>query len=293
MVTPYREDGSVSLESVKRLANYLVAGGVDGILTCGTTGEFPVLNPEERRAIAETVFLETAGKAKLLVNISSMNQRETAAHIRHAKELGVDGVSAVAPYYYKFDHEAMFRYFCWIAEEAGDLPVYLYNIPSNAKNSISPQLLKQLAHSCHNICGIKDSSMDFMTYTDYQRTMGNEFTVLTGNDAQILAALQAGGNGAVVATASVFPALAKGIYEDFMAGKLTEAREKQSKVYDFRNLCRSIMPGMAHKKALELIGFSMGPPRFPFRALDHAETEAMRQGLEKLGLLQQHAGAFF
>lgn len=285
IVTPYREDGAVDLSSVRRLTRYLLSEGVDGILICGTTGEFPVLTQTERQDIAETVSDEMGPAGKLLVNISSMLQSEAASLIRHAKTIRADGISVVAPWYYKFDQEALFRYFVWVAEQAGELPVYLYNIPANAKNPISPALLKRLTLACPNVHGIKDSSMDFMTYTDYQREMGPGFTVLTGNDAQILPALQAGGAGAVVATAGVFPALAKGIYDDFMAGRLEQAREKQRKIYGFRDLCRSVMPGMAHKKALELLGFSMGPPRLPFRELDPAETGIMRQGLQDLGLL--------
>lgn len=285
MVTPYREDGSVDLSSVRRLTQHMLSNGVDGILVCGTTGEFPVLTPAERQDIAEAVLGEMGSAGKLLINISSMQQSEAAELIHHARRIGTDGISVVAPWYYKFDQEALFRYFAWVAEQAGELPVYLYNIPANAKNAISPALLKRLAQACPNVHGIKDSSMDFMTYTDYQREMGPGFTVLTGNDAQILPALQAGGAGAVVASAGVFPALTKGIYEDFMAGRLEQAREKQRKIYGFRGLCRSVMPGMAHKKALELMGFSMGPPRLPFRELNPEETDTMRQGLQDLGLL--------
>lgn len=293
MVTPYGKDGTVDLAMTRRLASYLLEGGVDGIMTCGSTGEFPILEPDERRAVAEAVLSQTAGKAHLLVNVSSMSRRETADHIRHARELGADGILVVTPYYYLFDEESLFRYFVWISEQAAEMPVYLYNIPSNTKNAISPMLFGRLTQCCQNICGIKDSSMDFMTYTDYQRAVGPEYTILTGNDAQILAVLQANGAGAVVATASIFPTLVKGIYEDYMAGKLESAREKQEKIYSFRNLCRNIMPVMAHKRALEMLGFSMGPSRIPFRSLTEIETRKLGEGMVSLGLLQSDQLTFF
>ena len=289
MVTPYASDGHVSPDRAFALAQYLIKGGVDGILICGTTGEFPLLSCRERKEITAAVAA-ASGRVKLLTNVSSLCPGEILELIGQAQALDLAGISVVAPYYYCFDDDALFQFFSWVAAAADPLPVYLYNIPSHARNVISPRLLRRLAESCPNIRGVKDSSMDFMVFTEFQHAVGEDFSILTGNDAQILCALQNGGSGAVVASAGVFPSLVKGIYADYRAGLLEDAGRKQEQIYQFRQLCRRIMPGTAHKKALELLGFPMGPVRLPFRELSAKEIEVLYRGLEELNLLQTRTG---
>jgi len=284
MVTPYDERGKLSRETAALLASYIIDGGADGILVCGSTGEFTVLSTEERKTMAETVT-DAAGPEKVMVNISSMLYDETVELIKHARGIGAGAVSVVTPYYYAFDRQALYQYFVAVAHEAGDTPLYLYNMPGNAKNSISPELLGALCGECKNLAGIKDSSMDFMTLTDYLRAVGPDVQVLTGNDAQVLCALQAGGAGAVIACAGLFPALSKGIMTGYLDNDLAGARQKQDVIYGVRNIIRRVSPVTSHKKILEYLGFPMGKTRLPFRPLNEAEEKELRTGLENLGLL--------
>ena len=283
MVTPYRPDGSVSLETARELAACLADGGLDGVLLCGSTGEFPLLTQKERMDLAQAVQEEAGDRLSVTVNVSSLRFRETEELILHARRQGISSVFLLPPYYYGFDQEALLRYFQQVSKEAGDLSIYLYNIPANAKNAITPRLLAAVSQTCPNIRGIKDSSMDFMVYTDYQRAVErSDFSFLTGNDAQILAALQAGGDGAVAATAGIFPKAAKGIQAQFQQGDLTGANECQSFLYSLRELCRGIMPIITHKRLLERLGFPMGPPRFPFRPLTPLEQKRFDQAVDNL-----------
>lgn len=283
MVTPYDEHGKLNCEMVTCLTRYIIEGGVDGILVCGSTGEFTVLSTEERKLMAETVAA-TAGPEKVMVNISSMYFAETVELIQHARDIGAGAVSAVTPYYYAFDRQALQQYFTAVACEADTIPLYLYNMPANAKNTIVPELLGALCKECKNLAGIKDSSMDFMVLTDYLRTVRPDVQVLTGNDAQVLCALQSGSAGAVIACAGLFPALSKGIMTDYLNNDLTGAQQKQNVIYGIRQLIRKISPVTSHKKVLEYLGFPMGKTRLPFRTLNEAEEKELRTGIESLGL---------
>lgn len=287
MATPFGPDGSLSVGTARELAAYLAGGGLDGLLLCGTTGEFPILTPRERMDLAKGVQEEVGHRLLVMVNVSSLRLGETEEYLLHARRNGIQAVSLLPPWYYSFDEEALFGYFRWACRMAGDLSVYLYNIPANAKNSISPRLLARLSRDCPNLRGIKDSSMDLMVLTDYQRAVNRtDFNFFTGNDAQILAALQAGGEGAVAASAAIFPKIAKAIQTRFQAGDISGAREAQNRLYGFRELCRGIMPVVTHKRALERLGFPMGAPRLPFRSLTPQEQERFDQGLDRLGLLE-------
>lgn len=284
MVTPYGPDGRASPERAAALAADNVAGGVDGVFVCGTTGDFPLLTVHERMELAEAVIGAISGRAKVLVNVSSLCQQDVYGLIGHARRAGADGVVLVAPYYYKFDEEAMFQALRWAAETAAALPVYLYNIPSHAHNEISPPLLRRLADACPNIQGVKDSGSDPGQYLRCREELGG-LSVYTGNDEQILWTLQNGGTGAVVASACVFPRLVCGIRDDYLAGRSAQAVEKQRAVTRFRKLCRATVPGVAHKRALELRGFAAGGPKLPFRTLSPKEDMALRSMMEQERLM--------
>jgi len=282
MVTPFKEDSSVNYDMAQKLADHIVSNGVDGILPCGSTGEYPLLALDERVALFTAVQQVVGNRGVVLANVSSLLMQETKAYIAAARNAGIHHVSVVAPSYYDFDQKALFTYFKWVCDEAEDLAVYLYNIPSNTKNSISANLLKELSESCSNLRGIKDSSMDFMTYTDYQRAGGNKLSILTGNDAQILCALQACGDGALVATAGVLPKIAKRLMTCFENSDIECARKCQSILYDLRSICRGFIPVVTHKLALEVLGFNVGKARMPFRSLNSEERERAIRGIERL-----------
>ena len=114
-----------------------------------------------------------------------------------------------------------------------------------------------------------------------------DFELITGNDAQVLPALQAGASGGIIAVASVFPELAVSIWNHFKDDNIEAARESQKKVLRIRELFRTVMPTIAHKEALKLQGFDMGPSRFPFRDLTGEERERLKKGLEDLGIIKE------
>ena len=168
------------------------------------------------------------------------------------------------------------------------MPLYLYNIPGMTGNPIPPAVLGEVLQRCPNVVGLKDSSMDLMTLLEYQcAAEGCGLVLLTGNDAQVLTALQSGADGGVIAMAGIFPALCRRIWEGFWANNLEEARTAQKTVLKLRELARRVMPVMGHKAMMEELGFPMGAARFPMRELTESERRTIRIGLKELGLLPE------
>lgn len=287
-LTPFLDNGEVNYDEYTRLTGFLVKGGVKGVFVCGTTGEFANLTIEERKKLLKAAKKGAHAPCRILFNITALNLRDVRELVSWAKDQGADGVSLTAPYYHSYDARALLSYFTAISDLADPLPVYLYNIPSMVHNVITPEILEQVCKFCGNVWGIKDSSMDFMTFLKFQIAAPDHgFEVLTGNDAQVLTALQAGGSGAVVAMAGVFPGLLSSIYEDFKAGNTDRAREVQNTVLKLRDLVRGTIPVTAHKEMLNMQGFSMGKARFPFRDLTGEEREKIRNQVTALGLLPE------
>lgn len=285
-LTPFYDNGEVNYEEYTRLTRFLVEGGIKGIFVCGTTGEFANLTVDERKQLLTAAKAGAGTECRILYNITALNLKDIRTLIEWAGQEGVDGVSLTAPYYHGYDRLALTDYFVKVSEMAAPLPVYLYNIPSMVHNMITPEMLEDVCAACDNVKGIKDSSMDFMTFLKFQMAAPYEgFEILTGNDAQVLTALQAGGGGAVIALAGVFPKLCSTIYDSFQNGDLEKARRAQNIIIKLRDLVRGTMPVMAHKEMLKMQGFAMGKARFPFRELTEQEQKTVMETVQELEIL--------
>lgn len=289
-LTPFYDDGEVNYEEYTRLTRFLVEGGVKGIFVCGTTGEFANLTIDERKNLLRAAKEGAGTECKILYNITALNLKDMETLVEWAKQEGVDAVSITAPYYHGYDKKALTDYFIRVSEMAVPLPVYLYHIPSMVHNTITPEILESVCGVCENVRGIKDSSMDFMTFLKFQiAAPDKDFEILTGNDAQILTAIQAGGGGAVIALAGVFPKLCSTIYDSFRSGDLEGARKAQGTVLKLRDLVRGTIPVTAHKEMLKMQGFAMGKSRFPFRELTAEEQKKIRDTVQELGVLSEQS----
>lgn len=284
-LTPFRQDGSIDYDTYTALSAWIAGKRVKGIFVCGTTGEFANLTIAERKQLLLCAREGAGSGERLMFNVTALNLEDVAQLMDWAKAHGADCLSVTPPYYHSYDAKALIAYFTTIATIAEGMPVYLYNIPGMVKNAITPAVLAAAAQ-CDNIVGVKDSCMDhqnLLEYMDAVKKPGFEF--ITGNDAQVITALDAGACGGVIAMAGVYPELCQSIVERYEQGKREEALCAQRKVMGLRRIARSVMPVMAHKEMLRLQGFDMGVARFPFRELTQEEKAAVRRGVEELGLL--------
>ena len=286
-LTPFCSDGSIDYDRYSVLSRRLADAGLTGIFVCGTTGEFVNLTLEERKRLLPAARAGAGANTRLMYNVTALNLTDLRELIEWAKANEADCLSVTPPFYHGYDAEALTAYFCTVAKMAEGMPIYLYNIPGMVKNVITPAVLRRVCDSCPNVRGLKDSSMDYQTFLEFQLSVRDveAFELITGNDAQVLTALQAGGAGGVIAMASVFPELCQSIYTLWQSGQLEKAKEAQTTVMQLRSLVRRVMPIMAHKEILRLTGFDMGPARFPIRELNTHEKEEVRHSLTALGLL--------
>ncbi len=286
LLTPYHENGEVNYEEYERLTEYVTGAGIHGVFVGGTTGEFVNLTLDERKKLLSAAKKGAVLGAKVMFNVTAMNLRDLQELLDWAGENGADAVSVTAPYYHKYDEEALVSYFCKVAKMADGQPLYLYNMPGMTHNPIKTSILQRVTEKCENLKGIKDSSMDFMTLLEFECEIDKPgFEIITGNDAQVLPALQSGGAGALIAMASVFPKLCRSIWDLYQEGDLEGAMKAQKTVLKLRSLVRSIMPVMSHKAMVERFGFSMGPARFPMRELTGTERQKVYSVMEELDLL--------
>ena len=282
LVTPLTASGAdVDVDAARKLVRFLIAKKVNGLFALGSTGECGVLDIELRKKMAEVVIEEARGELPVVVHVGAPRESEVHHLAAHAVSAGADGIALVPPYYYGMDEAALEQFFTRVAHSV-DLPIYLYNIPSNAKNVITVRLFIRLATAHEHIVGMKDSSMDFASYYELVQCKQPDHIALIGNDAQILAALAVGGQGAVSAGATAIPEPFVRLMAAFAKQDLVEARKWQSICARIRRMFVRPWPIAPLKMVLHWRGICDSTVAAPLRQMTSEETRELKNEFEQI-----------
>ena len=284
MVTPITKEGKINESALRKLANYLIEGGVHGLFPVGSQGEFYALTFEEKKRIIEVVVDETRGRVPVYAGTGAITTREAIALTQMAEAAGVNAVSVLTPYFIKPNEAELMEFYTSIAK-ATRLPVLLYNNPGRTGVNISADFVVR-ASQVENIVGIKDSSGDLSLTAEYIRRTDETFSVLAGRDTLIYGTLCYGGKGAIAATANVAPKVIVEIYEAFKAGDMKRSLEAQFRLAPLRLAFDLGTFPVVIKEALNLIGIDAGVGIPPVGGISPKSKEELREILRNMGLLQ-------
>src|SRR5947209_1597759 len=234
VVTPMTADQEIDLPGLRTHIDFMLSKGVHGIFVLGTTGEFYALDDAEKQRVVADAMAHVGGRRPVFAGTGAETTREVVRLTKMAEREGVQGVSVITPYFIKPTQAELVDHFRRVAESTA-LPVVLYNNPATCGGvSIDPDTCAKLA-GVPNIVGIKDSSGDLQNTIEIIRQTPREtFAVLNGRDTLILAALQAGAQGAIPASCNIAPDLCVGIYEQFVKGNVEAAKDCQSRLHGVR-----------------------------------------------------------
>ena len=282
MVTPFDEEGRVDELSLCQVADFLLDNKIDGLMVGGTTGEGMSLSTAERMAICEKAVDHVDGRAPVIAHTGCITTAETIALTQHAESVGASAASVIVPYFYTLDDDSLFQHFVSVANATPYFPVLLYTFPGNAKNYISPALLKRLLDATNNIVGFKSSNPDLVRFQEYIQTGGPEFTAICGVDGLMLPALALGAHGQISGNANVFPEEIKALYDAFKAGDLAKARQQQQRVDRTRIMLGDGLHPAYFKAGLRLRGVPAGFVRPPMRELSAMEQASLEKQMKLL-----------
>ncbi len=281
LVTPFDAAGEVDETALRKLVDFQVKGGVNGLFVCGTAGLGPIMRADQRVQAFRVAARQAKGRIPIVAHVGAPSTEETMKLAVDAEEAGVDALGCVTPYYVTPDDESMLTHYRAVLA-AVRLPVYVYNIPRNAVNNVSPDLMKRLVEV--GVAGVKDSSRDFVQVMEYLQALPPSATVICGTDSYILPALLMGAKGAITGYANAFPEVYTQLWRAYREGRSEEARQLQFRVNSLRKLLQK--PAIApHYEALRLRGLDAGNPRAPLRAMNAKETQTLKEQLTKLGVL--------
>jgi 4-hydroxy-tetrahydrodipicolinate synthase len=227
LVTPFRKDLSLDEDAMRRLVRRQIAGGINFLVPCGTTGESPTLSHEEHLRVVAITLEEAKGKVPVLAGAGGYDTRTVIEMARECERMGAEGILSVTPYYNKPTQEGLYHHFKAIAS-AISLPVILYNVPPRTNVNIDPATVRRLSE-IENIIGVKEASGNISQMTQVIQQVPEEFLVLSGDDALTLPLVAMGGRGIISVASNEIPAEMTRLAQLCLAGNFAEARAMQRK----------------------------------------------------------------
>lgn len=286
IVTPVGENDQVDETRLRRQVDFVIDGGVHGILAFGSNGEFYMLEEDETRRALEIMISQAAGRVPVYCGIGAIRTGKCVRLARMAEAAGASGISVLQPMFLRPTDEELYRHFRAIAEAVPGMPMLLYNNPGRTGYTMSYTLVERLAQDCPNIVGMKDSSGDMTRTSEFIRRMrGRDFKVFGGKDTLVFGTLVHGGAGGVCTTANVYPELVCSIYEKFVAGDLAGALEAQYRLNPVRLSMDLASFPVATKDMANMMGLDVGVPFLPSLPSEQKVVDAMRAEMVRAGLL--------
>lgn len=258
--TPFDENG-VNIKVFTDFLKFQIENNIDAIVVCGTTGESSTMTELEKITAIKCAVETSNGKVPVIAGTGSNNTKQAIHMSKVAQKLGVDAVLLVTPYYNNTTQLGLIAHYTAIAESI-DIPIIIYNVPSRTGINISPETCLELS-KIDNIVAIKEASGNISQVADIAHLCGNDLTIYSGNDDQVIPICSLGGVGVISVLSNIKPKLVHDMVLDFLNGNIEESKNKQLSVLPLvHNLFSEVNP-IPVKSALNLLGFDFGVPRLP------------------------------
>ncbi len=284
IVTPFK-DNKVDYDAFKALIEAQIAGGVDGIVPVGTTGESPTLSHSEHMEVIRVAVEVAAGRCQVIAGTGSNATDEAIEMTQEAERMGADGTLQVCPYYNKPSQEGLYRHFRAIAE-CSKLPVLLYSIPGRSGIEIAVDTVVRLAKDCPTITAIKEAGGSVERVNQLVQALPENFSVLSGDDGLTVPFISCGAVGLVSVTSNVAPKQMKELVDAALSGDGKRALELQKKYYPLMKGLMSLdVNPVPIKAAHALRGDISWELRLPLAPLAEEKHETLRALLARFDLL--------
>jgi 4-hydroxy-tetrahydrodipicolinate synthase len=284
IVTPMLADGSLDLPGLRKLIEWHIAEGTDGIVIVGTTGESPTVSVEEHCELIKLAVQYTNKRIPVIAGTGGNSTAEAIELTRYAKSAGADASLLVVPYYNRPTQEGMYQHFRKIAE-AVDLPAILYNVPGRTVADMSNDTILRLAQ-VPGIIGVKDATGNIGRGTDLLRLAPKSFSVYSGDDPTAMALMFCGAKGNISVTANVAPRAMHDLCAAAMSGKVAEAVAINNRMLPLHNKLFVEPNPVPVKWAMAEMGLMPAGIRLPLVRLGVDYQDMVRAALRESGVLQ-------
>ena len=281
IITPFKSNGEVNYEEFGRFIDHQIAHGTDAIIVCGTTGESSTLHDKEHREVVSWCCEYVNHRVPVVAGVGSNDTAYAIELTKFAKECGADGGLSVTPYYNKTTQRGLIAHYTAIADSC-DLPILLYNVPSRTGECCAADTLYELSKH-PNINGLKAASGNFSLLAEVMAKCGDELNVWSGNDDQIVPLMALGGKGVISVLSNVAPQETHDLTQLCFENRYPEAAKMQFKYHNLIDALFCEVNPIPVKKAMELLGWDVGPLRLPLVEPSEEHIAQIQKELQAAG----------
>lgn len=287
MITPIDADELIDEKKIREQVDYVIDGGVTGILLYGSNGEFYVIEEDEMERGLKIVVDQAAGRVPVYFGIGAISTKKAIRLAKMAVANGAASVSILQPMFLKPTKDELFRHFKAIADAIPETPVLLYNNPGRVGYTLAADLVAKLAHEVPNIVGMKDTSGDITQTSEFIRMNRDvNFKVFGGKDTLLYASMCHGAVGGVCTAANFMPELITDVYNKYVAGDLEGSLEAQFKLNPVRLSMDGASFPVAAKDMANLRGRDIGVPYTPNLPTPEGPVlDKIKSEMQKVGLI--------
>lgn len=282
LITPMK-NGEVDYEAFGKLIDSQIAGGIDALVVCGTTGEAATLTDEEHKDCIRFAVEKTAGRVPVIAGTGSNDTAYANELSKYACEAGADALLLVTPYYNKTSPKGLIKNFLSTAE-ACDKPIILYNVPSRTGMNMGLPVLRELAKH-ERIVGIKEASGNLSQVAEIAAELSDDLAIYSGNDDQIVPIMSLGGRGVISVLSNIMPKETHDICELFARGNIAASRELQLRLLHLINNLFIETNPIPVKAACALMGMCTEEIRLPLCEMDDGNFEKLKASMRREGLI--------
>lgn len=282
LITPFR-NGGVDEEALRRMVDWHIEQGTNGIVPVGTTGESPTLSHEEHKQVVEAVVSQVAGRVTVIAGAGSNNTIEAVDFTKHAKQAGADAALHVAGYYNRPSQEGLYQHFKAV-NDAVDLPIIVYNIPPRAVVDIQPETMARIA-GLKNVVGVKDATGDLSRPSKERMLIGKKWNMLSGEDGTALGYNAHGGHGCISVTANIAPKLCSEFQAACADGDYRLALDYQDRLMPLHVALFSEPSPAPTKYAASVLGLCEPDARLPVVPIGDATRDKVQSAMRHAGVL--------
>lgn len=281
IVTPFTKDG-IDFNEFEKLINFQINNGADSIVVCGTTGEASTMSLEEKKSAIQFATQIVNKRLPVIAGTGANCTKSAIEMTRFAEQIGVDAVLVVTPYYNKTTQSGLIAHYTAIADST-NLPIIIYNVPSRTGLNILPNTCLELS-KIDNIVAIKEASGNISQVAEIASLCGNNLSIYSGNDDQILPILSLGGIGVISVLSNIIPDVVHKMTSLFFNGNIAEATKLQLDTLELTASLFCEVNPIPVKAALNMIGFNVGTPRLPLVEMSEVGKERLKKSLHNYGL---------
>lgn len=281
LITPMNGDGSVNYQRLKTLIEEQIAGGIDGLVICGTTGEKSTLRYDEHVKVVEEAVKAAKGRVPIIAGTGSNDTVYSVELCNDADKVGADAFLMVTPYYNKTSQAGLITHYNYIADRVTK-PIIIYNVPSRTGVGIKPETYKELSRH-RNIVAVKEANGDLSQIATTKYLCGDDLTIYSGNDDQTVPIMSLGGKGIISVLSNVMPRETHEMCMEYLHGDKQKASDMQVKFIGLINALFSDVNPIPVKEAMNMLGMEVGPCRLPLVPMSEPARENLRQKLIENG----------